>query len=318
MSALDLHDRVIITRSPGLGGQNFTVTIVDREGQPVEFGVNRFADYKSAIAHADEVATNFGLSLPIDNQVIAEMEAAEKARIEREKRETRKPKEKPAMSRQRRAAPAPAAASGAMTKSRKVTSRKTTGGSLMQRLTETDNISAFFEAVQGDSWANIYDDHRDDISTMLREDRDADPEGQRPVTYTQNIHSSLLSLLAMHSAEINLALLALKGLAKEIQSDLKALKSLRRKSFDDLQVEQIDDRRVRLALADGDQEAAFELQFPMMIDRGLWSERAAYDRGDAVTHGGGLWVAQVNAPAGKPGTTDSGWRLAVKPGRDAK
>jgi hypothetical protein len=46
---------------------------------------------------------------------------------------------------------------------------------------------------------------------------------------------------------------------------------------------------------------------------GVWREGAAYARGTLVTHGGSIWHAYKDYPA-KPGTSDSGWKLAVKRG----
>ncbi len=51
-------------------------------------------------------------------------------------------------------------------------------------------------------------------------------------------------------------------------------------------------------------------------DRGVFKEGAEYWRNNAVTFGGSLWLAQKDAPEGKPGLSPD-WRLAVKKGRDA-
>lgn len=58
-------------------------------------------------------------------------------------------------------------------------------------------------------------------------------------------------------------------------------------------------------------------QLPIVIDRGVYSADKEYERGDSVSHGGSLWIAQVKQPDHKPGE-GSGWRLAVKRGRAAK
>jgi hypothetical protein len=52
-------------------------------------------------------------------------------------------------------------------------------------------------------------------------------------------------------------------------------------------------------------------------DRGVFKDGAGYWRNNAVTFGGSLWIAQKDAPEGKPGISPD-WRLAVKKGRDAK
>jgi integrin beta 3 len=52
------------------------------------------------------------------------------------------------------------------------------------------------------------------------------------------------------------------------------------------------------------------------IDRGVWRD-GAYKCGDAVSHGGSIWIAQQDTDT-KPDSVDSHWRLAVKRGRDGK
>ena len=50
--------------------------------------------------------------------------------------------------------------------------------------------------------------------------------------------------------------------------------------------------------------------------RGVWDESEDYQRGDAVTHQGSLWICTVDHPAQMPPC--AGWQLAVKKGRDGK
>lgn len=76
------------------------------------------------------------------------------------------------------------------------------------------------------------------------------------------------------------------------------------------------ERTLTLIFDDGQSEYTHQLQMPIMIDRGVWAERS-YSQGDAVTWGGSLWIAQRDTEA-KPDSPDSGWRLAVKRGRDGK
>ena len=106
---------------------------------------------------------------------------------------------------------------------------------------------------------------------------------------------------------------AIAGMEKHSKRYAKSLDH--RFSLDDLEVEQIDDRNVKIALVRGDDEAAFTLKFPVVLNRGIWSERAHYEKGDGVTHGGSWWIAEQDAP-GKPG--DGTWQLTVKHGRDRK
>ena len=71
-------------------------------------------------------------------------------------------------------------------------------------------------------------------------------------------------------------------------------------------------RTVRLRVG----AAVREIKFPVVIDAGIW-RTGSYEKGDAVTWAGSYWIATRDT-AVPPGTADSGWRLAVKKGRDGK
>jgi hypothetical protein len=58
-----------------------------------------------------------------------------------------------------------------------------------------------------------------------------------------------------------------------------------------------------------------EIKTAVVLDAGVWTERA-YVAGDAVSHGGSLFIAQTTTTA-KPGRSDE-WRLAVKRGNDGR
>lgn len=55
---------------------------------------------------------------------------------------------------------------------------------------------------------------------------------------------------------------------------------------------------------------------PCIIDRGPYRATENYQKGDAVSYGGSLWIAQ-EATTEKP-DGGKGWRLAVKKGRDGR
>jgi hypothetical protein len=88
-------------------------------------------------------------------------------------------------------------------------------------------------------------------------------------------------------------------------------------TLEDFDVQPIDERTIKLMFLRDGVSHSFELVFPVIIDRGVFKAEEAYARGDAVTWGGSLWIAQKETSA-KPDTPDSGWRLAVKKGRDGK
>lgn len=87
--------------------------------------------------------------------------------------------------------------------------------------------------------------------------------------------------------------------------------------FDDLDVIQDGERGITLRFAHGEIVKDFSLKFPVLIDRGVYQQGGKYEKGDGVTYGGSLWIAQKDTPDNKPGSgTD--WRLAVKRGKDGK
>jgi hypothetical protein len=86
--------------------------------------------------------------------------------------------------------------------------------------------------------------------------------------------------------------------------------------FDDLSFEYDGERTVTFKFTKGDVVKAFPVKVPAVLDRGVYRETRAYDRGDGVTWGGSFWIAQTDT-RDKPGD-GSTWRLAVKKGRDGK
>jgi hypothetical protein len=78
-----------------------------------------------------------------------------------------------------------------------------------------------------------------------------------------------------------------------------------------------DGRTLRMSFSSGDDEYVHEMHFPVVLYRDVYVEGQEYAAGDAVTWGGSLWIAQRDT-SGKPDGADSGFRLAVKRGRDGK
>lgn len=77
-----------------------------------------------------------------------------------------------------------------------------------------------------------------------------------------------------------------------------------------------DEKLLVLSWDSGEIKYSHELFVPYLRDAGVWTEGAAYMKGDCVTWGGSLWTAQDDTSE-KPETGKT-WRLAVKRGRDAK
>ncbi len=87
--------------------------------------------------------------------------------------------------------------------------------------------------------------------------------------------------------------------------------------FDDMEVVYDGERMFALEFARGDQVKTYTFALPMMIDRGVYRAGQAYQKGDCVSYGGSLWIAQADTDT-KPDGADSGWRLSVKRGRDGR
>ena len=82
--------------------------------------------------------------------------------------------------------------------------------------------------------------------------------------------------------------------------------------FDDVEARLADDERsIMLVFTKGERVREFQIEIPALVDRGVWREGAEYRKGDCVTFGGSIWIAQKHAPDSRPGFGE-GWRLAVK------
>jgi hypothetical protein len=68
---------------------------------------------------------------------------------------------------------------------------------------------------------------------------------------------------------------------------------------------------------DGQVVRSNTVRIPAVLDAGVFRDGDTYEKGDGVTFGGSWWIAQKDAPEGKPGMS-ADWRLAVKKGRDGK
>lgn len=87
--------------------------------------------------------------------------------------------------------------------------------------------------------------------------------------------------------------------------------------FDEFEVITHDERTIEFRFVRGDQVKSAVLKAATPLHQGVWKTDQSYVKGDGVTWDGSWWIAQRDAP-GKPSERDSGWRLAVKCGRDGK
>jgi hypothetical protein len=82
----------------------------------------------------------------------------------------------------------------------------------------------------------------------------------------------------------------------------------------------LDDGRVfkRKTVYTNGREVVMEIRIPGFRDRGGYRDGEKYSVGDGVTYGGSFWIAQQDAPEGRPDGGAGHWRIAVKKGRDGK
>jgi hypothetical protein len=92
--------------------------------------------------------------------------------------------------------------------------------------------------------------------------------------------------------------------------------------FDDMEEEFDGDRTIiRRYRSGGELVKEFRHTFPILLDRGVYTDEKSYERGDGVTYGGSFWIAQGETKGVRPGLSTAAsrvWRLAVKVGRDGK
>lgn len=84
--------------------------------------------------------------------------------------------------------------------------------------------------------------------------------------------------------------------------------------FEDMTFETDDHGRVIAKFQRGD--VIKSVRLPCIVDRGPFKAGGGYEKGDAVSYGGSLWIAQE--PTGDKPDGSKAWRLAVKKGRDAR
>ena len=89
-------------------------------------------------------------------------------------------------------------------------------------------------------------------------------------------------------------------------------------SLDDFDVRHGDDSQtIILSFTKGDVTEEYELRFPVFTYEGVWAAGREYHPGNGVTWGGNVFIATEKTDK-KPDGPGSGWKLAVRRGRDGK
>lgn len=86
--------------------------------------------------------------------------------------------------------------------------------------------------------------------------------------------------------------------------------------FDDMTLDYDGERTFTFLFQRGGHIEERRFVAPVVLDRGVYRPETVYAKGDAVTYGGSVWIAQSDTKAKPDGSSD--WRLAVKKGRDGK
>jgi Collagen triple helix repeat (20 copies) len=87
-------------------------------------------------------------------------------------------------------------------------------------------------------------------------------------------------------------------------------------SIEDINLEFDGEKTFKFTFKRGDAERSFDFKAPVPVYRDVYEAEKQYQAGDVVTWAGSMWVAKSDTNE-KPGT-GSGWRLAVKSGRDGR
>jgi integrin beta 3 len=87
--------------------------------------------------------------------------------------------------------------------------------------------------------------------------------------------------------------------------------------FENLSMDYDGERTFTFVVASGDKEKRWPFVVPFVIDRGVWKAGTTYQRGDAVSWAGSLWIAQQETTQ-RPGDGETSWRLSAKKGNDGK
>lgn len=89
--------------------------------------------------------------------------------------------------------------------------------------------------------------------------------------------------------------------------------------FDNMEILHDGERTVTFKLTRGSELKEQSIVLPIVIDRGVFKEDTAYQRGDAVSYHGSMFIAQRDIGSGdRPEGETSAWRLAVKRGRNGR
>ncbi|UEM13677.1 hypothetical protein J4G43_004980 [Bradyrhizobium barranii subsp. barranii] len=134
---------------------------------------------------------------------------------------------------------------------------------------------------------------------LVKTDTESNGKLDTQLRYQFSTHMGLVKAIAELATEIRTLVLLGRDRRHDLEMRLRALVEDTTKALN---------RRIE----------ALEAR-PVFEDAGVWAQDRGYKHGHGVTHGGSYFIAQRDTqPGEKPGDADSGFRLAVKRGRDAR
>lgn len=137
-----------------------------------------------------------------------------------------------------------------------------------------------------------------------------DREGELVVTLSDGTTKALGRVVGTNGRDVDMDVVrsSIKAAVEALPKPKDGIDGL---GFDEMDMVEVDGDLV-LRFTRG--EVVKDFLLPVPTDRGVWKERT-FRKGAGVSWGGSFFIAQRDTDA-KPETPDSGWRLAVKRGRD--
>jgi hypothetical protein len=91
-----------------------------------------------------------------------------------------------------------------------------------------------------------------------------------------------------------------------------------RMSFDDISIDYDGGRSLIFRFSKGGETKELSVHLPIPIYRGVYKDNDEYKKGDTVTWGGSIYIAQEDTSKHPRDSHGTFWKLAVKAGRDGR
>lgn len=95
-------------------------------------------------------------------------------------------------------------------------------------------------------------------------------------------------------------------------------RSVDRMTFDDISIDYDGERSLVFRFSKGGETKELTVNLPIPIYRGVYKDDDSYKKGDTVTWGGSIYIAQEDTSKHPRDSHGTFWKLAVKAGRDGR